>query len=163
MLCFKYKWSEAKSSLFLPCRPFLFSCVCHLFVVGRLLAKRRLPGLPTKKTKNCGWEWRDLVIFHQGAVMEKSIPSLSDTYTPTKAHSRCVRVSQKLSLVMGLSRPPSAFGLLGRLRLRFILERSLSKTSPERSAETRSSNSPSSSQFSFALRALRSFSLCSFN
>lgn len=57
----------------------------------------------------------------------------------------------------------SAAGLLTRFRLRLILDRSLSNTSPERSADTRSSNSPSSSPFSFALRALRSFSRCSFN
>lgn len=64
---------------------------------------------------------------------------------------------------MGLSRPLSASWLAMRLRLRFSLERSLSKTSPERRAETRSSNSPPSSPLSFAFLALRSRSRCSFS
>lgn len=69
---------------------------------------------------------------------------------------------QKFSLVMGRSLPVSDVELLMRLRLRFIFDRSLSKTSPERKADTRSSNSPpSSSPFSLAFLAFRSFSLCS--
>ena len=73
-------------------------------------------------------------------------------------------VAQKLSLVMGRSLPVSVVWLLMRLRFRFILDRSLSNTSPERSADTRSSNSPpSSSPFSLAFRAFLSFSLCSFS
>lgn len=67
-----------------------------------------------------------------------------------------------LSFVTGRSLLESVFWLLMRLRLRFILDRSLSKTSPDLSADTRSSNSPpSSSPFAFALRALRSRSRCS--
>ena len=72
-------------------------------------------------------------------------------------------VIQKLSLVTGLSRPLSASWLAMRLRLRFSLERSLSKTSPERRAETRSSNSPPSSPLCFAFLNLRSRSRCSFS
>lgn len=64
---------------------------------------------------------------------------------------------------MGRSRLLSASWLAMRLRLRFSLERSLSKTSPERRAETRSSNSPPSSPLSFAFLALRSRSRCSFS
>lgn len=75
----------------------------------------------------------------------------------------CQFVSQKLSLVTGLSRPLSASWLVMRLRLRFSLVRSLSKTSPERRADTRSSNSPLSSPVSFAFLALRSRSRCSFS
>lgn len=67
-----------------------------------------------------------------------------------------------LSFVTGRSLLESVFWLLMRLRLRFILDRSLSKTSPDLRADTRSSNSPpSSSPLAFALRALRSRSLCS--
>lgn len=72
--------------------------------------------------------------------------------------------AQKLSFVTGRSLLESVVWLLMRLRLRFILDRSLSKTSPDRSADTKSSNSPpSSSPFALAFRAFRSFSLCSFS
>lgn len=72
--------------------------------------------------------------------------------------------TQKLSFVTGRSLLESVVWLLMRLRLRFILDKSLSNTSPDRSADTRSSNSPpSSSPFAFAFRAFRSFSLCSFS
>lgn len=63
------------------------------------------------------------------------------------------------SLDAGLSRLQSKSAVCGRCFLRFILVRSLSNTSPERSAETRSSNSPRSS--SAALLALSSFSFFS--
>lgn len=72
--------------------------------------------------------------------------------------------AQKLSFVTGRSLLESEFWLLIRLRFRFILDKSLSKTSPDRSADTRSSNSPpSSSPFAFAFRAFRSLSRCSFS
>ena len=61
----------------------------------------------------------------------------------------------------GLSRLLSVIWLVMRLRFRFSLERSLSNTSPERKAETRSSNSPPSSLFSFAFLIFRSLSRCS--
>lgn len=61
----------------------------------------------------------------------------------------------------GLSRLLSVIWLVMRLRFRFSLERSLSNTSPERRAETRSSNSPPSSLFSLAFLILRSLSRCS--
>lgn len=69
--------------------------------------------------------------------------------------------NQKLSFVTGLSRLLSVIWLVMRLRFRFSLERSLSNTSPERKAETRSSNSPPSSLFSFAFLIFRSLSRCS--
>ena len=61
----------------------------------------------------------------------------------------------------GLSRLLSVIWLVIRLRFRLSLERSLSNTSPERRAETRSSNSPPSSLFSFAFLIFRSLSRCS--
>ena len=61
----------------------------------------------------------------------------------------------------GLSRLLSVIWLVMRLRFRFSLERSLSNTSPERKAETRSSNYPPSSLFSFAFLIFRSLSRCS--
>lgn len=63
------------------------------------------------------------------------------------------------SLDTGLSRLLSKSAVCGRCFRRFILLRSLSNTSPDRSADTRSSNSPRSSSAAFL--ALCSFSFLS--
>lgn len=63
-----------------------------------------------------------------------------------------------------LSRPPpSTSWLTERFRFRLNLLRSLSKTSPDRNAETRSSNSPPTSSVAPPFLARRSRSLCSFS
>lgn len=64
------------------------------------------------------------------------------------------------SFVTGLSRLPSNELCLRCFR-RFILDRSLSNTSPERSADTKSSNSPPSSSCALAFLVLCSLSLFS--
>lgn len=117
------------------------------------------------------WAWHlDISSKQRGRAilrltLEPWILYSSDTRVMSLLHHRgatLVHLSQKLSLVIGLSLLVSVVCLAGgRLRLYFIFDRSLSNTSPDRSADTRSSNSPSSSRFSLALRAFLSLSRCS--
>lgn len=128
------------------------------------------------------WETRRLVLPHTAAPQDPARGSkLSTTWfsipppplspwpslSPVLLRgSRCP--SQQFSLLTARSRVTSRARFPDRLRLRLSLHKSLSKTSPERRADTRSSNSPPSSSalpaaWTFRCRCHRSRSRCSFS